>query len=70
VLKDGFLVREAQQLEEIFGFLMYETSFIKLIVGFGVKSYTIQNNKIGQNFGIFNLLLSDNKAKNPKSYFR
>jgi len=51
VLKDGLLVTGAQQLEEIFSLHTYELSFIIYIIGFGVKGYSIRNNKLGENSG-------------------
>jgi len=51
VLKDGFLVTGAQQLEEIFGLHMYEISFNIYIVGLGVKGYSKWNNEVEENFG-------------------
>jgi len=41
----------AQQLEEIFGLHMYQISFITYIVGFGVKGYSMWNNKLEENSG-------------------
>ena len=51
VLKNGFLVTGAQQLQEIFSLHKYEISFIICIIGFGVKGYSMQNNRVGENSG-------------------
>ena len=57
-VKDGSLIEGDHQLEEIFILHMQEISFIIYIIGFGVKEYSMRNNKIGENSEdiVFNIL--------------